>query len=87
MIFHREPDGPQTIRKAIREGAFFIACFSKEYHERDRTFMNEELTVAIEELRQRSDDHIWFIPVQLNECEIPNLDIGKGRDFGGFSIG
>ena len=61
---------PQTIREAIREGAFFIACFSKEYHERDKTFMNEELTVAIEELRQRSGDRIWFIPIQLNECEI-----------------
>ena len=70
---------PQTIRNAIREGTFFIACFSKEYHERDKTYMNEELTVAIEELRQRSDDRIWFIPVQLNECEIPDLDIGKGE--------
>ena len=70
---------PQTIRSAIREGAFFIACFSKEYHERDRTFMNEELTVAIQELRQRSDDRIWFIPIQLNECEIPEFDIGKGE--------
>lgn len=70
---------PQTIRGAIREGAFFIACFSKEYHERDKTFMNEELTVAIEELRQHSVDRIWFIPVQLNECEIPEFDIGKGE--------
>lgn len=70
---------PQTIRGAIREGAFFIACFSKEYHKRDKTFMNEELTVAIEELRQHSADHIWFIPIQLNECEIPDLDIGRGE--------
>ena len=69
----------QTIREAIREGAFFIACFSKEYHERDKTFMNEELMVAIEELRQHSADRIWFIPIQLNECEIPDLDIGKGE--------
>ena len=37
----------QAIREAIREGAFFIACFSKEYNKRDKTYMNEELTIAI----------------------------------------
>ena len=26
----------QEIRTAIREGAFFIACFSKEYNNRDK---------------------------------------------------
>lgn len=41
--------------------------------------MNEELTVVIEELRQHFADRIWFIPIQLNECEIPDLDIGKGE--------
>src|SRR3954471_16945127 len=39
-----------AIKKAIQNGGFFIACFSKEYNERDRTYMNEELTIAIDEL-------------------------------------
>ena len=69
----------QKIRRAIQQGAFFIACFSKEYDERDRTYMNEELTIAIEELRQRPIDQAWFLPVKLNECEIPDLDIGRGE--------
>ena len=43
----------REIKQAIQQGAFFIACFSKEYYERDRTYMNEELTIAIEELRLR----------------------------------
>ena len=68
-----------TIRKAIREGVFFIACFSKEYNERRVTFMNEELTLAIDELRQRPTDRVWFIPVKLNKCEIPDWDIGPGK--------
>lgn len=66
------------IQKAIREGAFFIACFSKKYHGRDKTYMNEELTIAIEELRQRPTDRVWFIPVKLDDCEIPDIDIGYG---------
>ena len=69
----------REIRRAIQQGAFFIACFSKEYNERDRTYMNEELAIAIEELRQRPVDQAWFIPVKLNECEIPNRDIGGGE--------
>lgn len=35
------------IRRAIRSGEYFIACFSLEYLERDRTFMNEELAIAM----------------------------------------
>ncbi|TAK63961.1 MAG: TIR domain-containing protein [Bacteroidetes bacterium] len=68
------------IRQAIRDGAFFIACFSKEYHKRKRTFMNEELNVAIEELRLRNRNQRWFIPVLLNDSKVPNIDIGAGEN-------
>ena len=56
-----------AIKKAIRGGEFFLACFSKEFNERDRSYMNEELTLAIDELRQRPVSRTWFIPVLLNE--------------------
>ena len=69
----------QAIRRAIQQGAFLIACFSKEHNAREKTYMNEELTIAIEELRQHPTDRIWFIPVKLNECEIPDRDIGGGK--------
>ena len=68
-----------AIREAIREGAFFATCFSKEYNKRAKTYMNEELTIAIQELRQRPTDRIWFIPVKLNKCEIPDRNIGAGE--------
>ena len=66
----------QEIRTAIREGAFFIACFSREYNHSHKTYMNEELTIAIEELRQRPTDRVWFIPVKLNRCKIPDRNVG-----------
>jgi hypothetical protein len=69
----------KMIKKAISEGSFFIACFSKEYSERTRTYMNEELTLAIEELRMRSTDKAWFIPVLLTPCELPDIEIGGGQ--------
>lgn len=68
-----------SVRRAIQRGSFFIACFSKEYNERNNTYMNEELTLAIEELRQRPADRSWFIPVKLSECEIPDRNIGAGE--------
>ena len=68
-----------AVRNAIRRGNFFIACFSKEYTSRDKTFMNEELTLAIEELRQFSTERVWFIPVLLSECDVPARKIGGGE--------
>lgn len=75
-----EPGIPwrQAIQQAIQHGDFFIACFSKEYNLRDTTFMNEELSIAIEKLQQNPSDRIWFIPVKLNECQIPDIKIGEG---------
>jgi len=67
-----------AVREAIRSGSFFIACFSQEYYNRDRTFMNEEIVLAIEELRLRPNDRIWFIPVLLSECGVPAFNIGGG---------
>jgi len=69
----------QAIRQAIESGGFFLACFSTEYTERDSTYMNEELTLAIDQLRKRPTNRTWFIPVLLSNCQIPDRDIGGGE--------
>jgi hypothetical protein len=68
-----------AIRNAIRDGDFFIACFSEEYYQKDKTYMNEELIIAIEELRTVASNKTWFIPVILNECNVPARNIGAGE--------
>jgi len=75
-----------AIKKAIRDGKFFIACFSNEYNQRDRTHMNEELTIAIDELKTRHTDRTWFIPVMLNETHIPTRTIGGGENLGDLQL-
>jgi nucleoside phosphorylase len=73
-------DRRSAIRKAISDGAFvFLACFSSASLARTRSRHNEELTLAIYELRQRRFDRAWLIPVKLDDCEIPDIDIGGGR--------
>ena len=78
---NRGPGTPwkQAIQQAIQHGNFFIACFSTEASARNQTYMSEELKVAIEELHRRPVDKVWFVPVKLNACEIPNIDIGGGE--------
>lgn len=71
-----------AIREGIENGNFFIACFSDAYHNRQKTYMNEELTLAIEELRQYPTNRAWFIPVLLSDCPIPEISIGAGSDLG-----
>ena len=68
-----------AIREAIRHGDFFIACFSDSYASKAKPYMNEELTLAIEELRQYGSDREWLIPVLLSECDVPARSIGAGE--------
>ena len=73
-------DWRAKIRQAITDGALvFIACFSRASLGRSRGYQNEELVLAIEELRRRRPQDSWLIPVRLDDCDIPEPDIGGGR--------
>jgi hypothetical protein len=73
-------DWRAKIRHAITDNALvFLACFSQVSLNRDRSYQNEELLLAIEQSRLRSPDYPWLIPVRFDECDIPDRDIGGGR--------
>jgi hypothetical protein len=73
-------DWRAKIRQAIADNALvFIACFSRASLDRRSSYQNEELLLAIDQLRRRQPDDPWLIPVRLDACEIPDLDIGGGR--------
>ena len=68
------------IRRAIREDSLvFLACFSQQSVDRARSFQNEELVLAVDELRLRPVDRPWLIPVRLDDCQIPDREIGGGQ--------
>jgi TIR domain len=74
----------ESIRRAISDGAFFICCFSEASGTRARSYMNEELTFAIEELRVRNPQKIWFLPVVLPGGDVPDRPVNAHeslRDF------
>jgi adenylate kinase len=73
-------DWREKIRHAIIDDALvFIACFSHKSLAREKSYQNEELHLAIEQLRLRRPDIPWLIPVRFDDCSIPDIDIGGGR--------
>jgi len=76
-------DWRSRIRSAISDEAFvFVACFSNRSEARQKSGQNEELILAIDELRKRRPDDPWLIPVRFDDCPTPELEIGGGRTLG-----
>lgn len=68
------------IRQAITKNTLaFIACFSGHSQARTVSGQNEELNLAVEQMRLRRPDQPWLIPVRFDDVEIPDIDIGGGR--------
>lgn len=68
------------IRHAITDDALvFLACFSIKSLARKKSYQNEELALAIEQMRLRRPGEPWLIPVRFDDCDIPDLDLGGGR--------
>lgn len=73
-------DWRTKIRSAIADDAIvFIVCFSRQSLAREKSYQNEELNLAIEQLRLRRPGVSWLIPIRFDECSIPDHDIGGGR--------
>lgn len=68
------------IRQAITDDALvFLACFSSRSVAKPKSYQNEELVLAVDEIRRRRPDEPWLIPVRLDDCQIPDRDLGGGR--------
>jgi hypothetical protein len=68
------------IREAITSDALvFIACFSSRGLARPQSYQNEEVLLAVEQLRQRRPDNPWLIPVRFDDCKVPDFELGPDR--------
>jgi hypothetical protein len=69
-----------AIRDAITAGSLaFLACFSAAAERKASSYQNEELTLAVEQMRLRRPRAPWLIPVRFDRCSIPPFDLGAGR--------
>ena len=81
----RESLGPgdawrDKIREAIRQGSMvFLACFSDNSNTKRKSYMNEELNLAVEEHRQMAPGQTWIIPVRFSDIQLPQWELSAGR--------
>lgn len=74
-------DWRAKIRGAIsRDALVFIACFSSHSAARQQSYQNEELLLAIDQLRMRQPDDPWLIPVRFDDCDVPRVTGCSGSD-------
>ena len=64
-----------AIRKAIRESDYFVALLSST-STTGRGFRHSELDQALKILNE-FEDHIFLIPVRLDDCEMPREDLSE----------
>ena len=69
----------RDLRRLIENSGYFVVCFSREFNARERTVLYRELDHAIERAQDFSPDRKWMIPVRINECSIPNVEIRSGE--------
>jgi TIR domain len=69
-----------AVRRAIADEALvFLACFSAQSFRREKNWQNDELKLAVEQMRLRPPDTPWLIPVRFDDGEIPDIDLCGGR--------
>ena len=61
-----------VIPKAIKDSHFFIACLSNRSIAK-RGYIQNEFKIALNQLASLPSGSIYFIPLRLDECEIPDL--------------
>ena len=69
----------EEIAEAIRQAEFFLACFSSTYEERPDNGMLAELNYVIR-LRKAGEKCPEILPVKLNACDIPDIQIDSHRN-------
>jgi hypothetical protein len=62
-------DWKLEIRRAIaHESLAFIACFSENTERRETSYQNEELILAVEQMRLRRPERPWLLPIRFDDC-------------------
>jgi hypothetical protein len=65
----------EVVRERIETGDYFVPLFSRQWEARSKTVANEELSLAIEQLRRMPHKRAWFIGLRIDGCEVPDNPI------------
>jgi hypothetical protein len=72
------------IDKMIKESDIFLACLSKNAVKK-QGYIQKELRLALNVFAERPPNSFYIIPLKLDDCEVPNLQIPQiGVDLRAF---
>lgn len=63
-------DWELEIRNAIKAADIFLACLSRNSVQK-RGVIQKEFAWALDTLKECPENQVYFIPVRLNDCEVP----------------
>jgi signal transduction histidine kinase len=66
-----------AVESAIRDGGLFLAFFSENSTQKDKSFMRQEIILAIDIAKQLPLGTKWIIPIKVSECSIPRYSLGS----------
>jgi tetratricopeptide (TPR) repeat protein len=76
----------QSIRRAMKDAYAVIVCLSQAIDKRDRSGVFPELRDAIDDYRLHPPGSIFLIPVRLDDCEIPDLEVDATTTLDGLQV-
>ncbi len=65
----------ETTDKALKNARFFLACLSHQSTHKSG-YGQRELRIALGEAEKKMPETLWFIPVLLEDVELPELTVG-----------
>lgn len=75
-----------AIENAIQDGVYFLSVFSRARQNKPISYANEELVVAVEQIRKKAFGTTWFIPIKIDDCDIEPRPIGGGETILDFQV-
>ena len=63
-----------VLERAIAASSQFVACFSTRGH------AAEELRIAVEQVRRAEHSSSWFVAIQLDACDVPEISVDNALD-------
>lgn len=69
----------QMIRRAMKTSYAVILCLSSELNVRVKSGVYSEILDAVREYRVQAPGTVFLIPVRLDSCEIPDVEIDDTR--------
>jgi TIR domain len=73
-----------SIEARIEQASAFILCASEKFWTRPSSPVHQEIDAACKVLAKKHPTETWFFPIRLDQCRLPDNQIGLGRKLSNY---